>query len=100
MNQGKNAKPFGAGVGGKGHAGLNLPKRDVVVVNDDLVDQKGAEKLAANEDEGSSSPLPERVNFHLHCAWIYAVFLSKGVTKYNSMIFIFRYRLETLPCIS
>lgn len=61
MNQGKNSKLFGAGVGGQGHAGLDLPKRDLVVVHDELVDQKGAQKLAAIEDEGSSSPLPERV---------------------------------------
>lgn len=59
MNQGKNSKLFGAGVGGQ--AGLDLPKRDLVVVHDELVDQKGAQKLAAIEDEGSSSPLPERV---------------------------------------
>nr|XP_011458971.1 PREDICTED: uncharacterized protein LOC101301711 [Fragaria vesca subsp. vesca]XP_011459004.1 PREDICTED: uncharacterized protein LOC101301711 [Fragaria vesca subsp. vesca] len=61
MNQGKNPKLFGAGVGGQGHAGLDLPKRDLVAVPDELIDQKGAQKLTAIEDEGSSSPLPERV---------------------------------------
>lgn len=63
MNQGKNSKLFGAGVGGQGNAGLDLPKRDLVAVHDELVDQKGAQKLTAIEDEGSSSPLPERVIF-------------------------------------
>ncbi|XP_048330474.2 casein kinase 1-like protein HD16 isoform X2 [Ziziphus jujuba] len=61
MNQGKNAKPIGAGVGGQGHTGLDLPIGKLVAVRDDLVAQKSAEKLAAAEDEGSTSPLPERI---------------------------------------
>ncbi|XP_060668709.1 casein kinase 1-like protein HD16 isoform X2 [Ziziphus jujuba] len=61
MNQGKNAKPIGAGVGGQGHTGLDLPIGKLVAVRDELVAQKSAEKLAAAEDEGSTSPLPERI---------------------------------------
>lgn len=63
MNQGKNAKPIGAGVGGQGHTGLDLPIGKLVAVRDELVAQKSAEKLAAAEDEGGTSPLPERVLF-------------------------------------
>lgn len=54
----KNPELFGTGVG---RAHLNL---DVGVCNNNpLVVGKSAEKLAANdaEDEGSTSPLPERV---------------------------------------
>ncbi|KAH7520792.1 hypothetical protein FEM48_Zijuj08G0183600 [Ziziphus jujuba var. spinosa] len=68
MNQGKNAKPIGAGVGGQGHTGLDLPIGKLVAVRDELVAQKSAEKLAAAEDEGSTSPLPERsANFQMLC---------------------------------
>ncbi|CAB4318832.1 unnamed protein product [Prunus armeniaca] len=61
MHQGKNSKLYGAGVGGQGHTGLDFPERDLVPVHDELVGQKGAQKLAAIEDEGSTSPLPESV---------------------------------------
>ncbi|XP_041004881.1 casein kinase 1-like protein HD16 isoform X1 [Juglans microcarpa x Juglans regia] len=60
MNQGKISKPLGAGVGGRGRGGLDLPGRQVVAIQDELVVHKSAEKLAA-EEEPSSSPLPERV---------------------------------------
>lgn len=53
MNQDENAKLLGVGVRGRGRAGLDLPARQVV--------DKSAEKLAAGEEEGSTSPLPERV---------------------------------------
>ncbi|GMN50507.1 hypothetical protein TIFTF001_019656 [Ficus carica] len=61
MNQNKNTKIIGAGVGGQGHAGLDMPVGDLFAVRDELVVQKSAEKLAAPEEEGSTSPLPERV---------------------------------------
>lgn len=63
MNQNKNTKIIGAGVGGQGHAGLDMPVGDLFAVRDELVVQKSAEKLAAPEEEGSTSPLPERVLF-------------------------------------
>ncbi|XP_050216855.1 casein kinase 1-like protein HD16 [Mercurialis annua] len=53
MNQDKNAKLLGAGAHGRGRAGLDFPARQAV--------DKSAEKLAAGEEEGSTSPLPERV---------------------------------------
>ncbi|XP_065848989.1 casein kinase 1-like protein HD16 isoform X2 [Euphorbia lathyris] len=53
MNHDDNAKLLGTGVRGRGRAGLDLPARQAV--------EKSAEKLAAGEDEGSTSPLPERV---------------------------------------
>lgn len=52
MNQ-ENAKPFVAGVRGRGGTGLELPVKQVV--------EKRAEKLLAVEEEGSVSPLPEKV---------------------------------------
>ncbi|KAB1209221.1 Casein kinase I [Morella rubra] len=60
MNQGKNAKPLGAGGGGRGRRGSNLPGRQLVAIQDELAVQKSAEKLVA-EDETSTSPLPEKV---------------------------------------
>lgn len=51
MNQDENAKLVV--VRGRGRAGLDLPVRQVV--------EKSAEKLVAGEEEGSTSPLPERV---------------------------------------
>ena len=63
MNQGKNAKPLGAGAGGRGRGALDLPGREVVAIQDEPVVQKSAEKLAAAGKEGSTSPLPERVLF-------------------------------------
>lgn len=70
INQDKNAKPFGAGVGGLGHTGLNLPAREVVAINDELVGEKSADKLAPIEEEGSASPLPERVLRNFHLIWL------------------------------
>ncbi|PON73304.1 GPCR kinase [Parasponia andersonii] len=61
MNQGKNVKGPGAGVGAQGHTGLDLPVGDLIAVRNELVVQKSAEKLAAADDEGSTNPLPERV---------------------------------------
>lgn len=52
MNQ-ENAKRFAAGVHGRGGTGLDLPAKQVV--------EKKAEKLLAVEEEGSMSPLPEKV---------------------------------------
>lgn len=62
MNQGKNAKPLGAGGGGRGRRGSNLPGRQLVAIQDELAVQKSAEKLVA-DDETSTSPLPEKVLF-------------------------------------
>ena len=53
MNQDENAKLLGVGVRGRGRGGLDLLPRQAV--------DKSAEKLAAGEEEGSTSPLPERV---------------------------------------
>lgn len=61
MNQDKNGKLFGTGVGGRGRVGLDLAAREVVTIPDEVVAEKGAEKLAAVEEEGSASPLPEKV---------------------------------------
>ncbi|XP_024959471.1 casein kinase 1-like protein HD16 [Cynara cardunculus var. scolymus] len=56
-DQDKNAEIFGAGIGGRGPQ-LNLD----VGLRDQLAVGKSAEKLAANgEEEGSTSPVPERV---------------------------------------
>ncbi|KAJ0013960.1 hypothetical protein Pint_20487 [Pistacia integerrima] len=52
MNQ-DNAKRFASGVHGRGGTGLDLPAKQVV--------EKEAEKLLAVEEEGSMSPLPEKV---------------------------------------
>lgn len=60
-NQNKNTKLLGAGVGGQGHTGLDMPVGDLLAVRDELVIQKSAAKLAATDDEGSTSALPERV---------------------------------------
>lgn len=81
MNQNKNAKQLGAGIGGQGQTGLDLPIGKLVAVRDELVVQKSAEKLAAAEDEGSTSPLPERVlswSFcsHLHYSKLHAVIVK------------------------
>ncbi|XP_062148104.1 casein kinase 1-like protein HD16 [Alnus glutinosa] len=56
----ENAKPLGAGAGGLGRGGLDLPKKEVAAIQDERMVQKCAEKLAA-EAEGSTSPLPEKV---------------------------------------
>ncbi|KAA8523103.1 hypothetical protein F0562_009526 [Nyssa sinensis] len=61
MNQDKNAELFGIGVGGRARTGLNIAAKEVVAIPDELVGEKSAEKLAAAEGEGSTSPLPERV---------------------------------------
>ncbi|KAL5572678.1 hypothetical protein UlMin_022275 [Ulmus minor] len=61
MNQGRNAKILGAALGGQGHMGVNPPVGDLIAARDELAVQKSAEKLAAADDEGSTSPLPERV---------------------------------------
>ncbi|EEF48278.1 casein kinase 1-like protein HD16 isoform X2 [Ricinus communis] len=53
MNQDQNAKVLGVGARGRGRAGLDLPVRQA--------GEKSAEKLAAGEEEGSTGPLPERV---------------------------------------
>lgn len=59
-NQDKNAKALGAGIGGLGRTDLDLPVREVVAINKELVVEKGADKMAV-EEEGSTSPLPDRV---------------------------------------
>lgn len=61
MNQDKNGKLLGTGVGGRGRVGLDLAAREVVAIPDEVVAEKGAEKLAAVEEEGNASPLPEKV---------------------------------------
>ncbi|KAL4297030.1 hypothetical protein GQ457_12G023360 [Hibiscus cannabinus] len=53
MNQDHNAKLVGPGACGRGGTGINLPVKPVV--------EKTAERLVAAEEEGSTSPLPERV---------------------------------------
>lgn len=53
MNQDENAKLLGGGVRGRGRAVLDMPARQAV--------ERSAEKLAAGEEEGRISPLPERV---------------------------------------
>ncbi|XP_039031632.1 casein kinase 1-like protein HD16 [Hibiscus syriacus] len=53
LNQDDNVKPVGPGTGGRGCAGINLPVRHLV--------EQPAERLVAVEEEGSTSPLPERV---------------------------------------
>uniref|UniRef100_A0A5B7AZF8 non-specific serine/threonine protein kinase n=1 Tax=Davidia involucrata TaxID=16924 RepID=A0A5B7AZF8_DAVIN len=61
MDQDNNAELFGVGVGGKGRTGLGVAAKEVATIPDKLVAEKSAEKLAAVEGEGSTSPLPERV---------------------------------------
>ncbi|CAN0900149.1 Casein kinase 1-like protein HD16 [Linum grandiflorum] len=53
MNQDRNGKLLGTGMRDQGHPGLDLPLRQPV--------EKSAEKLVAGDEEGSASPLPERV---------------------------------------
>ncbi|OMO90069.1 hypothetical protein CCACVL1_07523 [Corchorus capsularis] len=53
MNQDDNAKLVGPSACGRGCTGVNLPVRQGV--------EKSAERLVAVEEEGSTSPLPERV---------------------------------------
>ncbi|KHG22741.1 Casein kinase I isoform delta [Gossypium arboreum] len=55
MNQDDNAVLVGPGACGRGCSGLNLPVKHPV--------EKTAERLVAVEEEGSTSPLPERVQF-------------------------------------
>ncbi|XP_044471724.1 casein kinase 1-like protein HD16 isoform X2 [Mangifera indica] len=54
MNQ-ENTKRFAAGIHGRGGRGLDLPAKQIV--------EKKAEKLLAAEEEGSMSPLPEKIQF-------------------------------------
>lgn len=54
VNQ-ENTKTFIAGLRGRGGTGLDLPVKQA--------GEKRAEKLLAVEEEGSASPLPEKV-FH------------------------------------
>lgn len=60
INQDKNVKPFDAGVGGLGRTGLNLPPREVIAINDELVVEKSADKLPPIGDD-AANPLPERI---------------------------------------
>ncbi|KAM6582233.1 hypothetical protein CsatB_009235 [Cannabis sativa] len=60
MNQGKNVKLIGAGISAQGNTGFELPVGNLISVRE-LAAQKSAEKLAVADDEGSTSPLPERV---------------------------------------
>ncbi|XP_030488629.1 casein kinase 1-like protein HD16 isoform X1 [Cannabis sativa] len=60
MNQGKNVKLIGAGISAQGNTGFDLPVGNLISVRE-LAAQKSAEKLAVADDEGSTSPLPERV---------------------------------------
>ena len=59
INQDKNVEPFGAGLGGRGRACLDVGVKAPIPV--ELVVEKTAEKLAAVEEEGNTTPLPERV---------------------------------------
>ncbi|XP_057968726.1 casein kinase 1-like protein HD16 [Malania oleifera] len=61
MNQDKNAEFLGAGFGGQGRTGLDLAAGEAIHNRNELVAEKGAEKIAAVEEEGSTGPLPERV---------------------------------------
>ncbi|CAL5400309.1 unnamed protein product [Camellia sinensis] len=61
MNQDKNAELFGAGIGGRGRTDLDAAVREVAAIPDELAVERNAEKMAAVEEEGSTSPLPERV---------------------------------------
>lgn len=94
MNQGKISKPLGAGVGGRGRGGLDLPGRQVVAIQDELVVHKSAEKLAA-EEEPSSSPIPERVilsafklqSLNCYCSLAMdSLYLSVIVSIYKSIV--------------
>ncbi|XP_062117921.1 casein kinase 1-like protein HD16 [Humulus lupulus] len=60
MNQGKNVKLTGAGIGAHGNTSLDLPVGNLISVRE-LGVQKSVKKLAVADDEGSTSPLPERV---------------------------------------
>ncbi|XP_052199319.1 casein kinase 1-like protein HD16 [Diospyros lotus] len=57
MNQDKNAPVLGAGVGGQGHNIFDGVVREVAGIPNELA----GEKLAAVEEEGNTSPLPERI---------------------------------------
>lgn len=59
-NQDKNAEIFGAGVGGRGRAVIDGRAKEIAAIPD-VVAEKSADKLAVAEEEGSTSPLPERV---------------------------------------
>ena len=53
MNQDENANFLGTGIRDQARPGLELPVRQPV--------ERSAEKLVVGEEEGSASPVPERV---------------------------------------
>lgn len=62
INQEKNAEIPGAGIGGRGRPVLDLRGKEIIAIPD-VVAERTAEKLAVAEEEGNTSPLPERVLF-------------------------------------
>ncbi|XP_058074816.1 casein kinase 1-like protein HD16 [Magnolia sinica] len=61
MNQNKPCKLLAAGVGGEEYADLEVGVREVVAIRDEAVEERSAEKMLGVGEEGSTSPVPERV---------------------------------------
>lgn len=77
MNQ-ENTKRFAAGIHGRGGRGLDLPAKQIV--------EKKAEKLLAAEEEGSMSPLPEKV-VTFHCFFA-VICICRCLNFLRSLIFL------------
>lgn len=74
LNQDKNAELLGPGVGGGGgHPGLGI--RDSVGIPD-LGGERSAGKLPGVEEEGSTSPIPERVSLFPHTSCYHLTFTA------------------------
>ncbi|XP_077233723.1 casein kinase 1-like protein HD16 [Tasmannia lanceolata] len=61
MNRNKQCKVLGAPVGTGAYADLEAGVREVVAIRDEANVERAPEKLVVAEEEGSSSPIPERV---------------------------------------
>ncbi|XP_010249770.1 PREDICTED: casein kinase 1-like protein HD16 isoform X2 [Nelumbo nucifera] len=57
----KPSQPLGRPIEEQIATGLDVAMREVVAVHNEVVAEKSMEKLVAVEEEGNSSPLPERV---------------------------------------
>ncbi|KAF8407035.1 hypothetical protein HHK36_006160 [Tetracentron sinense] len=61
MNQNRPGELLGSAVGDPGCMGLDLAMRKVAAIRNEVEADQNAEKVVAFEEEGSTSPLPERV---------------------------------------
>ncbi|KAK3034359.1 hypothetical protein RJ639_032257 [Escallonia herrerae] len=61
MNQDKNPKINNPAVGTRGCFGLDGGVKEMITIPDENVAERNADKLAVVEEEGSATPLPDRV---------------------------------------